>query len=162
MRRKYTDDQLRQAVENSTSIRQVLKQLGLVEAGGNYAIVKRNIQRLNFSTAHFLGQGWKKNNRFPVVQARSLSQLLTPDSAVQSYTLKQRLFAEGMKEKRCESCGSTEWLNQPIPLEIHHRSGDSQDNRWENLPILCPNCHALTENFRGKKLAKCRDETAPF
>jgi len=37
-----------------------------------------------------------------------------------------------------------------VKLEIHHRIGDNTDNRLENLTLLCPNCHALTNNYRGK------------
>jgi 5-methylcytosine-specific restriction endonuclease McrA len=43
------------------------------------------------------------------------------------------------------------WFGQPIPLELDHRNGDSNDNRLENLRLLCPNCHAQTPNFRVKK-----------
>lgn len=52
-------------------------------------------------------------------------------------------------------------LDLPLPLELDHINGERSDNRIENPGILCPNCHALTETYRGKKLAKCRDETAP-
>lgn len=27
-----------------------------------------------------------------------------------------------------------------------------ENNNLDNLELLCPNCHALTENYRGKKL----------
>jgi hypothetical protein len=161
MKRRYTDAQLVKAVQVSTSIRQVLSQLGLVEAGGNYVNVNRRIRELGVSTAHFTGQGWKKGDRKPVVPAKPLSLILNKGTVFQSYKLKNRLFAEGVKEKRCERCLRSEWQGQPIPLELDHINGDSTDNRLANLRILCPNCHALTETYRGKKLAKCRDETAP-
>ena len=35
-------------------------------------------------------------------------------------------------------------------MELHHINGDHTDLRIENLQILCPNCHALTDNYRGK------------
>ena len=38
----------------------------------------------------------------------------------------------------------------PIPLELHHKNGNNRDNRLENIVLLCPNCHALTESYRGK------------
>lgn len=160
-RSRCTDLQLIEAVQSSTSIRQVLEKLGLAEAGGNYSIVKRRIQGLGLSTAHFKGQGWKKGNASPLVPAKPISEILRKGTNVQSYKLKKRLFAEGLKEKMCESCLLTEWLGRSIPLELDHINGDGTDNRIENLRILCPNCHALTETYRGKKLAKCRGETAP-
>jgi hypothetical protein len=161
MRRKYTDEQLTIAVQGSTSIRQVLGKLGLVEAGGNYVVVRSRIQMLNLDTSHFAGKAWRRGNTAPVVSAKDLSELLKKGSRVQSYKLKKRLLAESLKVLKCESCGQVEWLNQPIPLELDHINGDVTDNRLVNLRLLCPNCHALTETYRGKKLAKCRDETAP-
>lgn len=41
-----------------------------------------------------------------------------------------------------------------IPLELHHINGDHTDNRLENLQVLCPNCHALTDNYRGRNIGK--------
>lgn len=160
-RSKYTTQNLIDAVQNSTSIRQVLAKLGLCEAGGNYSNTQRRIRQLGIETTHFKGQGWKKGNNIPVIPAKPISEILQRGVVYQSYKLKRRLFAEGLKEKKCETCLNVEWLGGAIPLELDHINGDSTDNRIENLRILCPNCHALTDTYRGKKLAKCRDETAP-
>lgn len=65
--------------------------------------------------------------------------------------LKWRLINEGYKESKCEKCGLSEWLGGEIPLELHHLNGDKEDNELKNLQILCPNCHALTDNYRWKK-----------
>ena len=69
---------------------------------------------------------------------------------IQSYVLKQKLIRDGIKEAKCELCGSTEWMGKPIPLELHHRDGDHYNNNLDNLEILCPNCHALQPNYRGR------------
>jgi hypothetical protein len=150
-----------EAVRTSTSIRQVLGKLGLVEAGGNYSVVKLRIQTMNLETSHFTGAAWRRGETSPVVPARELSEILKSGTRFQSYKLKKRLLAANLKEPKCESCDQLEWLNRPIPLELDHINGDANDNRLENLRLLCPNCHALTSTYRGKKLAKCRDETAP-
>lgn len=65
--------------------------------------------------------------------------------------LKWRLIEEGYKEFKCERCGLSEWLGGEIPLELHHINGDKDDNELSNLQILCPNCHALTPNYRWRK-----------
>jgi hypothetical protein len=65
--------------------------------------------------------------------------------------LRLRLLAAGLKERRCEHCDRAQWLGEPIPLELHHVNGDRHDNRIENLQLVCPNCHAQTENYSGRR-----------
>jgi hypothetical protein len=56
--------------------------------------------------------------------------------------------------RRCENCGLREWLNQPIPLEMHHIDGNTDNNDEENLILLCPNCHALTPTHKHRNVLK--------
>lgn len=55
-----------------------------------------------------------------------------------------------MRGHRCEECGLSEWLGKPIPLQLDHLDGNSDNNSEGNLRLLCPNCHALTPNFMGR------------
>jgi hypothetical protein len=41
-------------------------------------------------------------------------------------------------------------------LEVHHIDGNHKNNFEENLTLLCPNCHAMTENFRSRNRGKGR------
>ena len=61
---------------------------------------------------------------------------------VKSHILKAKLIREGIKEPKCEICGLTEWNGKPIPLELHHIDCNHYNNEFDNLQILCPNCHA--------------------
>ena len=152
-RHTYTDEDLRDAVRNSYSIAQVLRHLGLIEAGGNYATVKRKIRDLAIDTSHFLGQSiWRGKPSVRLGRFRmSLNQLLVEDSSCTStWRLKLRLLREGVKDNACEFCGLEQWMGKPIPLELHHINGDRTDCRIDNIQLLCPNCHALTSNYRGK------------
>ena len=79
-----------------------------------------------------------------------LVSILVKESRYQSNKLRKRLIREGIKQRRCECCGITSWNGKPAPLELEHINGDKQDNRLENLLILCPNCHAQTDTYRGK------------
>jgi hypothetical protein len=65
--------------------------------------------------------------------------------------LRQRLIAEGLKAPRCENCGLSSWRGELLPLALDHINGDPHDNRLENLRILCPNCHSLTDTWCGRK-----------
>lgn len=65
-----------------------------------------------------------------------------------------KVWNQGVKEHKCECCGSTKWMGEPIALELHHINGVKDDLRIENLQILCPNCHAFTDNYRGRNINK--------
>lgn len=63
---------------------------------------------------------------------------------LRSYLLKKANYC-------CEKYGC-DWVNpysQSSILEIHHIDGNRNNNLENNLQVLCPNCHAMTENYRG-------------
>ena len=147
----YTEIELKNAVNASYSIRQVLKALGLSPAGGNYQTIKRKIAELKLDTTHFRGQGWLKGKTHNFTTT-PLKNILIKGKYYNSYWLKKRLIREGVKQHKCEECNNLTWQGQPIPLELHHKNGDRKDNTLENLKLLCPNCHAQTKTYRGRNM----------
>ncbi len=149
MRHSYTIEEFKKAVEESYSIAQALTKLGLSPKGGNYRVFKKFEKLYNVDTSHFTGQGHMKGktHNFNTIP---LSEILVKDYEYSSNKLRKRLIIEGLKEHRCECCGLTEWLGEPIPLELDHIDGNHHNNLFENLKILCPNCHAKTPTYRGK------------
>lgn len=149
--RTWTESQLRQAVKKSRSIRQALNFLGLKEAGGNYAQIKKYIKEYGLDIKHFKGRGWSKGLKGIGKPILPLEKILVQNSNFQSYKLKRRLFTAGLKQSHCEECGWAEKTRDGrLPLELDHINGDSRDNRLVNLRVLCPNCHSLQSHYRGR------------
>jgi hypothetical protein len=70
--------------------------------------------------------------------------------------VKSRLMMAGLKHQSCESCGLGDWRGRPLSLELHHINGDGQDNRLENLRLLCPNCHSQTDTWGARNKGRRR------
>lgn len=153
--KKWTKEQLENAVFSSTSIRQVLSKLNLKEAGGNYKQISKYIEFFEIDNTHFTGKLWSKGRKLEGKPRIPITEVLVKNSNYQSYKLKRRLLNLGIKKQQCEECGWSKIASDGrIPLELHHKNGDSRDNTLENLEILCPNCHSLRPNYRGRNIKK--------
>lgn len=130
-------------IKTSSSLCEVCRKAGIVATTGNYKTLKKIISDEDIDVSHFKRQGGKQ-------LAKPLEDYLVTGGTISSYKLKNKLFKYGLKEKKCEECGLTEWMGKPINLELHHKNGDPRDNRLENLEIMCPNCHSYTDTYSGK------------
>ncbi len=83
-------------------------------------------------------------------RALPIERFLVNGSNASRQNVKRRLIAAGLKGEACEVCGLSRWRDQPLSLELHHRNGVRDDNRLENLQILCPNCHSQTQSWGGR------------
>src|ERR1051325_11498033 len=63
-----------------------------------------------------------------------------------SKRVRQYLFE---RDRGCVLCGWAERnaITGRAPLHVDHIDGDWRNNRPDNLPLLCPNHHALTATY---------------
>ena len=146
---KYSKSLLEEIVSNSKSKRECLLKLGLKPYGGNYRVFDKYIKLYKLSTDHFLGQGW--NVHTSPADIKPIEKYFNNEIPITSYKLKNRILKEKIKPWKCEKCNLTKWNDKQIPLELHHINGNNRDNSLNNLMLLCPNCHALTDNYRNRK-----------
>lgn len=102
----------------------------------------------------------RKGGRLPITTKYELQEFLEKTRDIEEYTsnkvpmqsdkLKIRLLNEGYLEPKCDMCGHSRWLDGEIPLQLDHKDGDKENNSLSNLRLLCPNCHALTPQYRLK------------
>ena len=76
--------------------------------------------------------------------------------------LRKKLIEDKVKKEECEICGLSEWQEQKLSLELHHKDGNRFNNNFENLQILCPNCHSLTPNHSHVKKSKKKTKLINF
>jgi len=138
---------------------ETLRKMGIPPAGSNYNKLKLKIKAYNIDISHMLHQSHSRGKRKSAeATKRSLECVLVKDETrnVGTHFLKLRLWRAEILDKQCSECGITEWMGVPAPLQLDHINGDRQDNRIENLRILCPNCHAQTSTWTGKNSRKGR------
>jgi len=150
---KYTKELLEENVKDCYSFAELCRRLGLKPEGSNPKTLRKKMDKFGVDYSHFTGKAWNKNPENPVYRGKYLPKLCE-HSSLSSANVKELVYRLGLKENKCEICGVTEWLGNPIVCELHHINGDSTDNRIENLQILCPNCHSQTDNFRSRNRNK--------
>jgi hypothetical protein len=89
----------------------------------------------------------------PRPRAIPIDQLLVTGRLRNRSHVKRRLLSSGLKGNRCDECGLSEWLGEPLSIALHHVNGDPFDNRLDNIRLLCPNCHSQTPNFARREAA---------
>ena len=81
----------------------------------------------------------------------NLSKNFCKNSISNNKSIKKALLNLTDTPNQCHNCKISEWRNKSIVLELDHINGISNDNRLENIRLLCPNCHSQTETFRQHK-----------
>ena len=134
-------------VKQCDNINQVCKLLGKKATNNNYIFVEKIINKYDIDTNHFCVNFEKKNNHKPYTK----EEIFVENSTIKTSRLLPAILKYNLKDYKCECCGNSEWMGEKIPLQTHHINGNNTDNRIENLMLVCPNCHAMTDTYCGKR-----------
>jgi hypothetical protein len=150
MKIKIDDQKLIDACSNSLSMAEACVKVGI-----HMNTFIRHAKRLGIYNPN---QGLKGSNK-PKQEGKGkipLNEILEgKHPQYQTFKLKNRLIAEGLKENKCELCGISEWQGFTLMCELDHIDGNSTNHSYSNLRVLCPNCHSQTDNFRAKNKKNC-------
>ena len=137
----YTKKQLEEAINNSSSISDVIKFLGLNKSSGTYKTIRNKIEL------------WGIKPRFAVKVNKTYTHedIFCDNSTYDRKDLRKKVIKENIIEYKCSECGIIDWNNRPLSLQLDHINGKNNDNRIINLRFLCPNCHSQTETWGNKK-----------
>lgn len=151
---KFNDDEFANIVANAFTYKEVMLKCGLKSKGYNNKTLKNRIISLGLDISHFI-----PHHRNMVISnkatAFTLDSILVENSAYNRTRLKSRLLSAGIFSYKCSMCDNDGiWNGSPLTLQLDHINGIYDDNRLENLRLLCPNCHSQTNTFAGKSPKK--------
>lgn len=154
-------DKFQRLLDTSSSIAEVIEKIGLDPYNGNHKTLNQRIKEEKFNLTLLEQNRITKNKQIGIKKIIPLSNILTENSNYERSKLKKRLVEKGLLKYECCKCKNTgSWLGKPISLQLDHINGVNNDNRLENLRIMCPNCHSQTETYCGKhrkKIYTCLD-----
>jgi hypothetical protein len=118
-------------------------------AGGNHRTLKKYVELWGIPVDHF-DPSLIRRQALATRKITPLEEILVEGSTYSRGSLKRRLYAAGLKQRRCEICGQGElWRGFRMALILDHVNGVATDNRLENLRIVCPNCAATLDTHLG-------------
>jgi len=92
-------------------------------------------------------------NQNKVLRDRKKSQMIEkelshPFEKIKKSYRKEKILRDQLG--KCNKCGLDKWLGEEITLELEHKDGNHSNDSRENLELLCPNCHSMTNTWRGR------------
>lgn len=141
---RYTKDIIEKAVKDCYTWAEVCRKIGIKPFTGAQTNLTKRAKEFGVDTSHFKGKAHSKGKKL----GKKPLEYYYAGAYIQSSRLRERLIEEGVFKDECCECGITEWLGEKPPLELDHINSDHEDNRLENLQILCANCHAIETRKR--------------
>lgn len=140
-------------IQDSKHVADLLTRLGLPLNSTSYRnartfAAKNDVKLPRLSSTDRSARMRKQNSLLRV----PIDELFCENSLVNRNTLKRRALQEGYLEykcygKTCQTNGNPLNTWQGLVLQLEHKNGICNDNRIENLELLCPNCHSMTATY---------------
>jgi 5-methylcytosine-specific restriction endonuclease McrA len=139
---------LQEILDNSKSYVELFDKMNLKVSKSLIKMLQYRIKKENLNREKFIDN--TKKNMFSF--ERKLDDVLVENSTyLCSSNLKIKLLKYELIKYQCDICGISKWNGKTLVLQLDHINGINNDNRIENLRLLCPNCHSQTETYAGKK-----------
>lgn len=148
---QISSEEFKNIVASCSTLSEILKHFNLMNKGGNHNTLKRRMIAEGIDFSHIkTGIGSNKGRKFDI-PSQPLSEILVEHSTYNRSHLKNRLVKEGLLKNECSICGlGSEWQGKKIVHILDHVNGICDDNRIENLRMVCPNCNSQLDTFSGK------------
>ena len=145
--------QLIQFVNSSTCYKQVLEKLGYRACSGSVQqLLRERLRTENISTKHFSAPTGDK------ITKRTIENTFCKNSTADQKTLRKKYFEGNYTEYKCSICGQEPfWQGKPLTLILDHINGINNDDRFENLRWVCPNCNYQLDTANGRNIKRLRE-----
>lgn len=131
------------AIDISRTQSQILVNLGYVLNTTNLKYLREHLKNNTFDYTQY-----KINQKLP----SNVKDLTFIENSPISREAVKKLFIRGKyTAEECSECKLCMWEKKKLPLQLDHINGIANDNRIENLRLLCANCHSQTITYSGKK-----------
>lgn len=148
-------EKLQQWVDESQTIRELLAKFGFTHYGNTKTLYERcKYDNIDLYPLRTRSKKYQQSliDKKQFNKKYTIEEVLVENSLYDRKHLKNWLIKDGLLKNKCEKCGlEMFWQGEPLVLVLDHINGISNDNRLENLRLLCPNCNSQTPTFAGKK-----------
>lgn len=152
---------LQEIVKSNASFSAILKYFGFAINSAMIKILKKRLAEDGVDYSHIkTGLDCNKGRKFISTIAIPLEQILVENSTYNRGHLKSRLLEKGLLKNECSICGQNgEWNGKPLKMILDHENGINNDNRLENLRMVCGNCNCQLDTTNGRnkrKISNCK------
>jgi len=146
-------NEFKRLVIDSKTFTEILQFFDLPAKGGNINTLKRRIIEEGIDFSH-IASGLNANKGKKLNKLPTITEALVNGSKIKNSTLKKILLTNGLLSEKCYISGcpvqSPIWNGKPITLILDHINGIRDDNRLENLRLVCRNCDGQLPTFAGR------------